>query len=96
MSPSKRKRSEQRQAVSDANENALLLEPASTFDEAIVGVSMGASPVAIYDYALLVEALINHDQLTEEEAVDHIEYNILGSIGAENYPIVIRQIEDIP
>lgn len=96
MSPSKRKRSEQRQAISDANEDALLLEPASTFDEAIVGVSYGATPVAVYDYALLVEALMTHDKLSEEDAVDHIEYNIIGSIGAENYPIVIRSIEDIP
>ena len=77
-----------RQFVADANPDALFLDPPSTYDFAIIGRTYGPNPVAVYDYQLLVYQLTTEDGITEDEAIDHIEYNIIGSVGGENYPII--------
>lgn len=77
-----------RKFVADDNPDALFLDPASTYDWAIIGKTHGSNAVAVYDYQLIVYQLCSQEKLSEEEAIDHIEYNILGSIGSENYPIV--------
>lgn len=96
MSPSKRSKKNNphpsRAFVAEANEEALFLDPPETYDAAIIGRTSGSFPVAIYDYQLLIERLIDVEELTEEQAIDHIEYNILGSIGAENFPVVMNQL----
>lgn len=81
-----------REFIAEANEEALFLDPPETYDAAIIGRTSGSFPVAIYDYQLLIDRLIDIEELTEEQAVDHIEYNILGSIGAENFPVVMNQL----
>ena len=96
MSPSKRSKKKEihpsRLYVSEANEEALFLDPPETYDEAIIGRTSGSFPVAIYDYQLLIERLIDVEELSEEDAIDHIEYNILGSIGYENFPVVMNRL----
>jgi hypothetical protein len=100
MSPSKSKRrkapkpvSKIRAQIAEANEEALLLEPAEIYDQAIVGLTFGSEPVVVYDYQLLIDALVASGE-SEENAVEHIDYNILGSIGQANYPIVTRAIDE--
>jgi len=98
MSPSKRKRAKSkpskiRSLIAEANEDALLLEPAETYDKAITGLTCGAEPVVVYDYDLLVLALTDEGQ-TEEDAIEWIEYNILGSLGQAGSPVVTRQIDE--
>jgi len=90
MSPSKRKKkiNTRRSFIAEQNEEALFLDPASTFDDAIVGRTCGASCVAIYDYDAIKECLMTVDQLDEQSAIDHIEYNILPHCGIENFPLV--------
>jgi len=98
MSPSKRKRAKPKQSkirslIAESNEEALLLEPAETYDKAIIGLTCGAEPVVVYDYDLLVLALVE-DGYTDEDAVEWIEYNILGSLGQAGSPVITRQIDE--
>lgn len=96
MSPSKRKKKvhTRRVFIAELNEEALFLDPPTTFDEAIVARTCGATVVAIYDYDAVKHCLMQHDKLTEEEAVDHIEYNILPHCGIENFPLVVKTYEE--
>lgn len=56
-----------------------------SYDDAFLGVT--DSNQAVYDYDLMVEWLISHDGMTEEEAADFISYN--ASFGGTGYPIIL-------
>jgi hypothetical protein len=44
----------------------------------------------IYDYYLAIKVLIEDDGMTEEEAVEHFDFNVLGSLRDDiDYPIFI-------
>ena len=101
MSPSKktkrgksaRKVSALRQQIAEANEAALLLEPAEIYDQAIVGLTSGIEPVVVYDHALIVDALVEGG-MTEEDAVEWIDYNIIGSLGQPCSPVILNRCLD--
>lgn len=58
-------------------------------DDAIVALSHDYR--VVYDYDKLVQGLITHDHLTEEQAREWIDYNMIRSLGyVENGPIVIH------
>lgn len=58
-----------------------------SYETALIGISHDGR--AIYDYDKMVAFLIYEDSMTEEEAIDFIEYNTIGSLGQqEGYPIV--------
>lgn len=96
MSPSKRKKkiSTRRSFVAELNEEALFLDPPTTYDEAIIGRTAGGNCVAIYDYDAVKHCLMRVDQMTEDDAVDHIEYNILPHCGIENFPLILKTYEE--
>lgn len=48
------------------------------YDEAIIGVSENGS--VIYDYDLMIQHLVESDGMTEEEAVEFIDYNTIRAI----------------
>lgn len=61
------------------------------FDDAIIGVSDDFN--AIYDYDKMVLCLMLHEDMDEEEAMEHIDYNILGfKISCEKAPIIIYRL----
>lgn len=62
-------------------------------DDAIIGVGSrcGHQNLFVYDYDLLMAAFIK-DGMTEEEAEEWIDYNILGCWMGEGTPIVLRQV----
>ena len=73
------------------------------FEPAIIGIGMGANatptePSFVYDYELMVKVLMERDGMSEEEAVDYLDFNVigvhLGSIG--NAPIILfkQPLED--
>ncbi len=101
MSPSKRpkrgkskpKVSALREQIAEANEAALLLEPAEIYDQAIIGLTSGIEPVVVYDHGLIVEALIESGQ-SEEDAVEWIDYNIIGSLGQAGSPVILNRCLD--
>jgi hypothetical protein len=47
-------------------------------------------PVAVYDYELLVQLFMERDEMSEEDAVEYIDYNILGAYIGERTPLVLH------
>ena len=83
-----------RERLADLNEDALLLEPAY-FDDALIGIaSLGATHVALYSLNKVIDLLIENEGLSEEDALEHYEYNMVGSYGGDNYPIFLEESFD--
>jgi hypothetical protein len=61
---------------------------ANGFEDALIGVGHRHNQqVAIYDYWECVNILIRRDKMTEEDAIEHMEYNVIGSYVGEHTPI---------
>ena len=48
-------------------------------------------PIACYDYDLVIQSFIE-EGMTEEEAIEHFEYNVIGAWVGERTPCFIRQM----
>ena len=61
---------------------------ADGFEDAFVGIAERcASPhVAIYDYVRMVDVLVKRDGMTEEEADEFLQFNVLGAYVGEGTP----------
>lgn len=75
-------------------ESNLIASWFSEYEDALIGVSTNYQ--AVYEYEKIVEILMNRDEMTEEEAIDWVEYNVLRAIPymGENPPVVIHRIEE--
>lgn len=62
------------------------------YDEAIIGVDTTGR--VIYDFDLMVEHLMTHDNMDEIEAIEFIDYNIIGFSPPEGVdgPIVMYKL----
>lgn len=71
--------------LAEANEDMLF---AKGFDDALIGIvqSAGGLPVALYDRDLCIAILLS-EGMEEEEALEHFEYNVLGSYVGDNTPM---------
>lgn len=69
-----------------------LFEP-EHYDDGIVGVTDEGN--VVYSYEKLAEALMEHDGMTHEEAVEWLDYNTVRSVPymGEFKPIIIYDIE---
>lgn len=71
-------------------EDAILFENPD-YNTAIIGVSNYGR--VVYSYNLMVEYLMCVEGMTEEDAVDFICYDTLGTLGnVENAPIVVYDL----
>jgi len=67
---------------------------ADGFNNAILGVCTHFShEVVIYDYEKCVSILMNRDGMTDEDAREHMEYNVCGAWVGENTPVFLREFE---
>lgn len=65
---------------------------ADGFEDALIGFGYQHTKViAIYDYNKCVTVLMDRDSMTEEEAIDYMEYNVVGSYVGEYTPIFIKE-----
>lgn len=96
-----------RAALAEANEEALL---ADGFEDALVGYVeawlpcegksgkvTGSSPgvVALYDREKCVEVLVKRDGMTDEEALEYLEFNTLGAYmgpGTPAFATILRRL----
>ena len=64
---------------------------ADGFDEAIIGVAerIGMEPVVAYDTDKIIEILSR--DMTEDEAVEYFDFNIIGAYVGERTPIYIKK-----
>lgn len=67
---------------------ALLLEPREQYDKCIVGVTYHGDKV-VYDANLVIQSLITDQEMSEEEALDWFEYNVIGSYMGDGTPIFL-------
>ena len=76
--------------LSEINEDAIVLEPQSTFNRAIVASDTDGR--LVYSVTKIIRALIDEDGMTEEEALEWFEFNTLGTFRGmkdHNKPIFI-------
>lgn len=61
---------------------------ADGFEDALIGFGhQHSKQIAIYDYWKCVEVLMKRDGMTEEDAIEHMEYNVVGSYVGDYTPI---------
>lgn len=63
------------------------------YDSAMVGVFFDGR--VVYDYDLMVKHLMDEDGMTEEDAIEFIEYNTIRALPYfPNHPIIYRNYDD--
>lgn len=75
--------------ITEINPNALM---ADGFDDAILGITnrCGDDSLIAYDYDKCVKIL--QKEMSYEDAVEYMEFNIVGSYVGEGTPIFIKKI----
>jgi len=73
---------------------------ADGFDDAFVGTTIsafGRNQVALYDYDKCIMILMHDNHMTEEDAIEYFNFNVIGSWVGNGTPIFINQhsVKDI-
>jgi hypothetical protein len=81
-------RDEIHEALLEMDESALLMDG---FDEAFIGFSRRINEplLAVYSWEKMVDLLIERDGMEYEDAVEYIDFNVLGAWVGERTPIVV-------
>lgn len=61
---------------------------ADGFDAAIIGITEGIAPVVVYDWDKCVEIL--RKDMSEEDAIEYMSFNVTGAYVGPRTPIFIR------
>ena len=66
-------------------------------DEAIIGICSrcGSQDMYCYDYNKMVEIFMEKDEMSEEDAVEWIDYNIAGAYVGETTPMILYTDVDL-
>ena len=73
-------------------EELLFMEP-HYFDKAIIGVVTQFNNVVVcYDKNKVLALLVNKEGLTEDEAIEYFEYNIIGAWMGEMTPAFLEKV----
>ncbi len=62
---------------------------ADGFDEALIGMTHGPEPKAVYDIDQIIDILCRDEEMTREDAIEHFEFNIGGSYVGERTPVFV-------
>jgi hypothetical protein len=64
---------------------------ADGFDEAIIGIGRQFNKqLVIYDEDKCIQILMERDGMTDEEAIEFFEFNVVGAYVGEHTPIYVR------
>tara|TARA_Y100000114_G_C11535744_1_gene220187 strand:- start:65 stop:352 length:288 start_codon:yes stop_codon:yes gene_type:complete len=65
-------------------------------DKAIIGIGMrcGSDDVLIYDYKKCIKQFMDQNNWSYEEAVEWMDFNVVGAYVGETTPIFVREIEE--
>jgi hypothetical protein len=76
--------------IAEINPEAML---ADGFEEAILGMCLqfGSEPLVAYDYNKCIDILVNRDGMTQSEATDYIQFNVIGAYVGNNTPVFIMR-----
>jgi hypothetical protein len=80
-----------REKLSEEYPDLLVMEP-EYLDEAIVGVvtRIDGLEAVCYDTEILINLLMEHDEMSHEDAIEHFEYNMKGSWVGEHTPVFLE------
>lgn len=75
-------------------DDLLLLDP-DHFDACVVGLAerCGMETVAVYDKECLLRVLVEREGMTEEEAIEWYEFNMVGAYVGERTPMFMTKLE---
>ena len=78
-----------RQALCDMGLDEAIVFENPDFSDAIIGITHDDR--VVYSYGLMVRCLIAENDMTEEEAVEFIDYNTIGALPymGETGPVVV-------
>ena len=62
---------------------------ADGFEDALIGYTQGFNTVAVYDYDACVHILMERDGMDYIDAVEFMEFNVVGSYVGEKTPLFI-------
>jgi hypothetical protein len=70
---------------------------ADGFDEALIGFSqrMNEPMLAVYSYEKMVQVLMDNDDLSYDDAVEYVDFNVVGAWVGEQTPIIVMPIDSI-
>jgi hypothetical protein len=78
--------------IAENNEEAIVLEPRSTFNRAIIGSD--TDDRVVYSVEKIIRALMEDNELDETDALEHFEVNTLGTFRGmqdNNKPLFIYE-----
>ena len=64
---------------------------ADGYDNALIGYTDAG--VAVYSIEDIIMIMVNEEEMTEEDALDHFYYNVAGSYVGEYTPIYIHEFK---
>ena len=78
---------------SELDEDAIVFDNPS-FDNSIIGVTTDGN--VVYDYDKMVEELMKDENLSEQDAIDWIEYNTIRAIpyAGEMAPVIMYSFKE--
>lgn len=81
-----------REEISDNYGELVFLDPPESFDDCILGVSQNCAgdTYVAYSYMKCIEKL--KEDMSEDEAIEYFDYNIIGSYVGEHSPCFIYEI----
>lgn len=81
-------RAELQEALEELGETTLLMDG---FDEAFIGWSRRINEplLAVYSYDGLIKVCTERDGMDFEEAVEYVDYNVIGAWVGEQTPIIV-------
>jgi len=78
--------------IAENNEDAIVLEPRSTFNRAIIGSDTDYR--IVYSVKRIIDALMEDNEIDETDALEHFEYNTLGTFRGmqdNNKPLFVHE-----
>lgn len=67
---------------------------ADGFEDALIGITEGSNPVAVYSYPLCVKVLEERDGMTTWDAIEFMEFNVVNSYVGPKTPIFFIPVVD--
>jgi hypothetical protein len=81
-----------RDEIAENYPELIVLDP-EYFDKAILGVVNRINTVAVcYSESKIIEILMEEDKMDYDEAIEHYQYNILGSWVGEYTPVYLEAL----
>lgn len=62
---------------------------ADGFELALIGITCGIEPRAVYDINKMIAILMGRDRMEYDDAVEYLEYNVIGAYVGEKTPVYI-------